>query len=177
MIAPRERIAMSQSETAERKILLSLGKAFPEEKADRNEWLRTLYEVNSAKFISNNGTIWSTGALMIPVSFAAFALPIQAKITSGWAMMLLAFASTWILLTWIVIAENYRAFQNKSVAIMTAIEAHVGLDFGSPKLNDLKHLRWVAGRGAIRKMRWILLFLLILGWLVEFITLQNKLYW
>lgn len=176
-------MAMSGDETELDRAVTGIGEALKRipTTPGRDEWLRTIYNGRVNRFVLDNGTIWRTGAIMVPISLAAFAVPVQKDVSSGWALLVLALASIFILLTWIWVSENHRAFQNKSIAIMTAIEREiVGFKdpWRSPKVNDLpRFLRIFTAKRTGQVSHWVLFAFLIVGWVLMFLALWHDLQW
>ena len=139
-----------------------IAKLTPHRDTPKNEWLRALYAAYTERFLSDNNRIWSTGAIMIPLSLAPFAiLPAITKLQDihFWVLSL---ASITVYLAWLVIADGHRQFQDKSVAWIAAIEQSIGIDAGSPKVGTY----WLTTVVTIRRMRIAILFELIIGWVV-----------
>ena len=141
-------------------------KTYLENNPNGEGWIKALHETYTQRFLSDNNRIWMTGGIMIPVSLAGFAIPVQSGSLSLLPLAVLGFASVGIMLSWLIIAENHRAFQNKSLAWVVAIEESLGLTdpFGAKIIDDSLFSGFV-GNGAVRLMRWFLLIGVILGWL------------
>lgn len=137
---------------------------------DSNSWLQILYENYSRRFLSDNDRIWGTGSILIPLSLAGFAAVVGLE-DLGWPhVAILMFASTTVMLIWLVIAENHRAFQQKSQAWLVAIERTIKLEgVGAPEVKGNVLNRLLTGKGAVQKMRWYLFFAVILGWIAVLI--------
>jgi hypothetical protein len=66
---------------------------------------------------------------------------------------------------WVVIAENHRAFQDKSRAWLIAIEQVIGLDGPEdPKIPAPGLAGLVTGKGAVQRVRWQLLGFVAVAW-------------
>lgn len=130
-------------------------------------WLRTLYESYTQRFLSDSSRIWITGLIMIPLSLAAFAaLPTIEKPTFI-HLLVLAIASVAVMVSWLVIAENHRAFQEKSRAWIVAIEETLGLEeTGGSKIRANLLNRMLTFAAAVQIMRWVLTFSVIIGWIL-----------
>ena len=104
---------------------------------------------------------------MIPLSLAVFAaLPSIQKPTTI-QLGILALASISIMVSWLIIAENHRAFQEKSRAWIVAIEETLGLQkTGDSKISVNLPNRILTFRGAAQIMRWGLTFTLTIGWVL-----------
>lgn len=145
----------------------------PLSESERQEWLRTIYQVRAERFLADNKTIWTTGGIMVPVALAAFVVPIYANVTSVPILLVLAVASLALTFMWIWIAENHRAFQNASMDAMDAIEQDVVGYRAGRKRSDLpRALRWLGGEQAGRWALWVLLALQTLGWIVMIIAIR-----
>src|SRR3989344_4582485 len=77
---------------------------------DPNAWLQTLYQNYANRFLSDNGRIWSTGSILIPLSLAGFAAVVGLDAPRWPHVVVLMFASIALMFIWLVIAENHRAF-------------------------------------------------------------------
>jgi hypothetical protein len=86
-----------------------------------DEWLRCLYSTYHARFLADNDKIWGNGRVMISFSLSAFGIYAAYRPTF-FGTCVLALASVSLLLVWLVNAETHRAFQNKSLAWLLAIE-------------------------------------------------------
>lgn len=132
---------------------------------DPNDWLQTLYQNYANRFVLDNGRIWSTGSILIPLSLAGFAAVVGLSDPRWPHVVVLMFASTAIMFIWLVIAENHRAFQQKSEAWLAAIERTIKLEgVGGPKVKDNLGNRLLTGKGAVQSMRWYLFLAIVLGW-------------
>ena len=129
----------------------------------KGEWLRTLYDAASERFLSDNGRIWTTGAIMIPMSLAPFAVLPAIHKPVAVHFWILGLASLTVYLAWLIIADVYRQFQDKSLAWIIAIQQTIGLmNTGKPKVGEY----WLTRLVTIRRMRYAILAELIAGWLV-----------
>ena len=139
-----------------------------EGRSDKEEWLRSFYQLYTQRFLSDNNHIWTTGAIMIPASLAGFAVVAGANNITIGPIVVLGIASTLLMFSWVVIGENHRAFQNKSLAWIKAIEKVVGInDTFCPKILDEGSVGFVVKSGMVQEMRWGLLLLVFLGWVVD----------
>lgn len=180
-----QRTKASEFEETVSKIEAALRQSFPEgstetEISERGAWLRTIYEGRSQRFLQDNQTVWRTGAIMVPVSFGALIVPFEHPIISSVEFFALAVASILVLFFWIWIVENHRAFQDKSMATMIAIERAIlkYRDPEGPKVNSLpRRLRWMVGRQAGVGSYWILFSALSLLWLVTCFAKWSSLQW
>ena len=139
--------------------------------SQKSKWLELLYEENSKMMISDNRNIWTTASIMIPLSFAPLIALSSIQHPNDFQINILALASIIIISTWLVIAENHRAFQEKSRAWMIAIEETIGLqNIGINKIFVNIFNRVLTFRGAVQIMRWGLVILMIIGWRLIYIN-------
>lgn len=132
-----------------------------------DEWLRTLYQAYTERFLSDNGRIWTTGSIMISLSLGAFALLPTIGSPRPIHFIVLGLVSSAILASWLVIAENHRAFQAKSLAWIVAIEQSLGLqDTGPAKIAGAQITQILSSRGAVQLSRWVLTVSVALGWVL-----------
>lgn len=145
-----------------------LRRAFPDlSDANSQEWLRAIYQNRAARFASDNDAIWKTGAVMIPVSLGAFIVPMQVNLHSVWQELVLAIASIGLMFLWLMISVNLRAFQDKAVAEIIAIERDVvGYhDPAGPKVIEFPN--WMAGMTTSLAgfyTNWALFGFVVVGW-------------
>lgn len=120
-----------------------------------DEWLRFLYDNYHKRFLSDNERIWDNGKLMIPFSLAAFGIYANIDCPSWVQLTVLGIASSALSILWLINAENHRAFQNKSIAWVMAIEKLIGLDIRVVKISDDNLNRILSSRAAVRRsIRW-----------------------
>jgi hypothetical protein len=127
------------------------------------EELALLYAQYVARFLSDNGRIWVTGSIMIPLGLSGFALISTIKDPTLWRLVPVAIVSTAIILIWNWIADHHRAFQDRSMAWIVAIEKvliersgasyPVFVKIGAPLLS-------------VRLVRWSLVAIVVLAWVV-----------
>jgi len=130
-----------------------------EKQFDPQKPLEALLKHYTDRMLSDNERIWRTGALFVPISLAAFAAFAALKCPHWWHVLVLGLPSFGLMLAWIVIAENHRAFQQKSEAWIVAILQVLGLD--GPRQVKVKaggREARVTRKGAIQNMRWYLLY-------------------
>jgi hypothetical protein len=128
-----------------------------------DEWLRTLYQSYHQRFLSDNHRIWITGGILISVSLATFAVPVQLGCLPFAPLLVLGFASISLMFSWIIIAENHRAFQEKSRAWIVAIEEIIDIqDTASSKISE----NWITRSMRVQTMRWFLGLGVLAGWAV-----------
>lgn len=132
------------------------------ETAERDEWLRLLYDRYTERFMKDNDRIWSTGAIMIPLSLGGFVALATIQVVTVAHVLSLALASIALMLFWEVTAENHRAFQQKSEKWIKAIEEEIGLtDTGGPKADAHR-----IAKLRVQAVRWYLFGFTVLCWLI-----------
>ena len=134
---------------------------------DPNDWLKTLYNAFGNRMLSDNERIWRTGAILVPLSLSAFAALVATTPLRPWKVAVLGAASSVLLWFWLVIAENHRAFQQKSEAWLLAIQEAVGFErAGGPKIEGNALNRFLIFPAAIQAMRWVLAVGVTVAWIV-----------
>ena len=132
---------------------------------DPGKLLESLFKHYTDRMLSDNERIWRTGALFVPISLAAFAALTAVKCLQVWQILVLGAPSIGLMFAWIVIAENHRAFQQKSEAWLTAIQRVIGLEGPRQvKVEAGGREGLVTRKGAIQNMRWYLLYGVIAAW-------------
>ncbi len=133
----------------------------------RDEWLRTLYENYTQRFISDNERIWTTGAIMIPLSLSGFVALTAIEQVKTVHLVFLAAASFLVILVWLIIAENHRAFQQRALVWTEAIECVLGLEGAcKSKVRGGFLNRLLTFSGAVQFVRWGLTGLVLTGWVI-----------
>lgn len=145
---------------------------------DPQKTLEALLKHYTDRMLSDNERIWRIGALFLPISLAAFAAFTSVKCLQVWHALVLGIPSIGLLFAWIVIAENHRAFQQKSEAWIIAIHRILGLDGpATPKVAAGGREARVTRKGAIQNMRWYLLYAVTTAWGIIFLcTVVSWLY-
>lgn len=134
---------------------------------DPNDWLKTLYNAFGNRMLSDNERIWRTGAILVPLSLSAFAALVAMNSLRPWKVLVLGSASSALLWCWLIIAENHRAFQQKSEAWLLAIQETVGFErAGGPKVKGNAPNRFLIFSAAIQGMRWVLAVGVTAAWAV-----------
>ena len=132
---------------------------------DKDQWLRTLYDSYNKRFLSDNNRIWTTGSIMIPLSLAGFAALPTLQCPPFISLLSLALASTAVIVSWLLIAENHAAFQEKSLAWIIAIEETVGLkNTGGAKITSNLINRIFTFKAGVQFARWGITAGVIAGW-------------
>ena len=132
-----------------------------------HEWLRALYASYTTRFISDNNRIWVTGSIMIPLALSGFALLPTIEKPTIKLLLPIALASSVVLLAWNLIADNHRAFQEKSFAWLTAIEEILDIDKPvAVKVQKGFLMGFASFKGAVRATRWFLFFAVVIVWVL-----------
>ena len=141
----------------------------PNNDPQKDEWLRKLYECYKDRFLSDNDRIWKTGSIMIPLSFAPLAILPSIESPETVHYVILGIASFLIYAIWLIIADNHRAFQNKSMAWIIAIEQSVNLvNTGEAKLGKSRFTEVIT----VKRMRYGVLIVLGILWVIAWIWWQ-----
>ena len=128
------------------------------------EDLLSLHATYAQRSTADNGLIWTTGSIMIPVALGLFGV---VSVTQVWWQLLAAAVSSVVLLgVWNLIAENHRVARLEWEARFAAIELAIKL--GSSGCRDLKE-DWLARlsmRLSVRWIRWILFVVVSFAWAI-----------
>ena len=136
-------------------------------KRDPNLWLRVLYSSYLSQMLSDNDNIWKTGAIFVPLSLAGFAAFVSLETPTLLQTFVLMFASFGLMVSWLIVAENHRAFQQKCNAWLVAIQEIInitGLKNVKVRGNFLNRL--LTFPAAVQIVRWALTVTLLIGWLI-----------
>lgn len=145
---------------------LSESKAFESELIEQIEkmdadqrkiWLPIFYDRYTERFFKDNEKIWSVGSIFIPLSLAGL---IYLKDMSFINTCLLAIGSIGLILFWVLIAENFRAYQHKSQVVCRSIEVYNGLTITRRKVNPHFSIKKIE----IHDVRWLTLWGIIFVW-------------
>jgi hypothetical protein len=143
---------------------LAASASSPEE---ASRWMRTLYAAYSERFLHDNAQIWANGRIMIPFALSAFGVYVGLRHPSTAHTLLLGFGSSALIAIWLINAENHRAFQNKSMAWIVAIERAIGVTNPlPPKVPDDPFNRLLSGGAAVQWLIRAFCFAIPLLWLV-----------
>ena len=135
-------------ETIEEKLRKFIEK---DDTSTKDQWLQTLYNNYHKRFLADNSQVWGNGRILVPVSLTAFGVYAGLETPTLHAALFLAFASISLIMLWLVNAEKHRAFQNKSMAWLVAIEKAIGLkDVVAPYLPDDAVNRFISRRGIVK---------------------------
>jgi hypothetical protein len=136
--------------------------------AEFNGWLLRLHEHYTDRMLADNSRIWQISAVFVPVALAAFAPLVAIKGLVHWShVLVLGMPSTALLWLWLVIAENHRAFQQKSESWLFAIEEARGFfsRHAPNKYPKRPYEKLVTFPRAVQKARWLLVIGVTLFWL------------
>jgi len=96
------------------------------------DWLARIYEARLQRFLHDNAKIWSTGALLVPLSLAPFLALGGIEQPQTAHFVFFGLASFVLMLLWLVIAESHRKYQDRSLEWMREIEHIVGASIRQP---------------------------------------------
>lgn len=137
------------------------------QKMDPAKALEALLKHYTDRMLTDNERVWRTGALFIPISLAAFAALTSIRCLQVWQVLVLGVPSTALMFAWIVLAENHRAFQEKSEVWIIAICAAMGLQATErPKSQFYGKYTRITRSGAIRELRWRLFYGVAIAWAI-----------
>ena len=126
------------------------------EPSERNRWLQSLHHDYTQRFTADNSRIFGSGAIMIPVSLAAFVVPVLAEDAGLLPLVVLGVGAIALMALWNLIADRYWAFQNAQRAWIVAVERTIGVtERPRPKVFPVHTAR--------RALTW----LVAIGWLVN----------
>ncbi len=126
--------------------------------------LLSLHQSYAMRFVADNGNIWSTGAVFVPIAYAGPAVFFSLADRAWVALFGIMSASLGLAISWFFVAEGHRAFQNRSMSVLRGIEMKLGLEIGSPKLPDPDALARFGSRPAVATVRRSILALLVVLW-------------
>lgn len=119
-----------------------------------------VYETRRELFLNDNNRIWSTGALLVPLSLAPFlALTQFDGRPEDEHFVLLGVASVFLMAFWLLISERHRRYQIRSYDEMRAMEGdrpRVPLGGWAPSVHfvRLAMLFGVVGLWAVAYLLW-----------------------
>jgi hypothetical protein len=127
-----------------------------------NEWLKIVYKASFDRMLSDNERIWRTGQLFVSISLGAFAALVALKSpVKPWMVVVLGTASSSLMWTWLIVADNHRAFQQKSDAWLLAIHQVIGINDPLPaKIGGSLRTKG----DMVQKVRWALAIGVTLSW-------------
>jgi hypothetical protein len=130
-------------------------------------WLMTLYKARSERMLSDNERIWKTGNIFVPISLSAFAALLAIKDVKSSQVLTIGLASFALIWFWIIIAENHRAFQQKSDEWLVTIQKKIGINYtGSGKVKGNLLNRMSTSSGAVQGTRWALAIGITAAWVL-----------
>jgi hypothetical protein len=130
--------------------------------------LERAHEKYTQLYLSDNNRIWSTAAIMVPLSLGAFVVLASMDKPTIVQVIVLALASWLLMAVWFIIADNHRAFQEVSLERTRQIEELWGMrrqPRNKEKGRGLFGFIGLVGPGGVRRMRKWLLWLVAIGWL------------
>jgi hypothetical protein len=137
-----------------------------EEAQLKHGWLQTYYSALNDRFLADIDRIWSTGAIMIPLSLgAAVALVTIDERTISDAVFL-AVPSIMLIVFWNLIVRRNKYFQDRSMKAMELIEAAVSEKAGIEVRKGEPEGWWFA----IHNLRRIFVRGIIAFWVLTLLT-------
>ncbi len=131
------------------------------------EEMSLLYSQYVARFLSDNSRIWITGSIMIPLGLSGFALLSTMREPTFWRLIPIAIVSIAIILIWNWIADHHRAFQDRSMAWIVAIEQLLIERSGQ---TYPRFIKVGAPLLSVRLFRWSLSAVVIAAWVIVLIA-------
>ena len=141
-----------------------------------DDWLIALFEHYSSQMRADNERIWTTGSLFLPLSFAPFVVFAGIAAPKLWHVLICGSPSIALIYAWMVIADNHRAFQQKSEAWLIAIQQVQELD--PPRFVKLPIKGWerfFTGPGEVQKMRYRIFVFTMVAWFILFLAVVYEL--
>jgi hypothetical protein len=126
--------------------------------------VQLLYTKYFDRFVNDNNRIWYTGNLFIPLSLAGL---IGIGPLSLTPTIILGVSSIFLMLCWVLVAENHRAFQTRAQVVTEAIESYLGLTIKGGKLAPHWALKWKlfgVDVFTVQHIRWQMLIVVIVIW-------------
>lgn len=149
-----EEVKKNDFRTTVDNIKIELGKIKSKNKDSYQDWMKVFFNYYADRFEMDNERIWKIGAIFIPLALSPLALLTKIESLRGWDLYILAFISIILIWVWLFIAENQRAFWQKSEAWIVAIKEMVGIEnIESRKLQRGSLNKKFTFRGAIQRMR------------------------
>lgn len=133
----------------------------------QEKWLETLYNHYSERFNEDNNKIWTTASIFIPTSLAGFIAFATIENPSFLQIVGLMAGSLALLTIWLFIAENHRAFQDKSLAWIIAIEKVIGIsDTTDTKIKTSRLTKLLTGSFGVQKAYAFLVLAVFFVWTI-----------
>ncbi|MFZ2444773.1 MAG: hypothetical protein WAW37_00305 [Syntrophobacteraceae bacterium] len=152
---------------------------------ENGDWLRSIYISYKDRFISDNNRIWTTAAIIVPLSFSPLVFLPKLNNMNIVYFIALALASLSLMLFWLLTAEAHRSFQNKSMTWLIAIEEIIlgvkdedvkGGPIRKSKVADPiptwlpKMIRQLLeSNRTVQRIRWRAFYALLLCWFIAFL--------
>lgn len=114
----------------------------------RVEELIGLYATTNDRFIADNATIWTTGAIFVPAAYAAPVVFFSLERQTWAAFLGLSFVSVILALGWLFIAEKQKVFQTAHMDRSEALEQMLGI----PPSRKRSDLRWAPARMLVERV-------------------------
>jgi len=116
---------------------------------ESEEWLKEIYKHYQSRFLSDNNRIWTTAAILVPLSVAPFAVLAKGSVLTTMQLLLMAIVSSMFLIAWLFIADVHKEYQNRSDKIINAIEKKIGFVFNHVPQKKIRagNTRWLMACG------------------------------
>ncbi len=137
-----------------------------------SDWLRHLHKEHHARFLADNNRIWASAQILIPASLVLFAALASFREPPTFMIeSIFALVSTTLIVFWHVIAETHKAFQQKSLAWMVAIEEEIGLiTKDTPQRVYSGDIKCLVKKDILPHTRQIVVLLVLLAWFAVLIS-------
>ncbi len=110
-----------------------------------------LLTITNNRFIADNSTIWTTGAIFIPAAYAGPAIYFTLAQQTWGAFLGLATVSLALSIAWLFISEIHRAFQDEHSERSEALQLILGLTRG--EVGNSSHVQRSLLRAILRRAR------------------------
>lgn len=137
-----------------------------EEAELKHGWLQTYYSALNDRFLADIDRIWSTGAIMIPLSLGAAVALVTIDERTLWDAIFLAVPSIMLIVFWDLIVRRHNYFRDRSLRTMELIEAAVRSQPGL-EIRKVEPEGWYL---AIHKLRRIFVIGIVAFWLLTLLT-------
>ena len=160
------------------KSLVEMSKTQKKTGYDTDKWLETLYNHYSERFNEDNNKIWTTASIFIPTSLAGFVAYTTIENPSILQIFVLMTGSLALLTIWLFIAENHRAFQDKSLAWIVAIERVIGVrDTPNSKITISRLTKFLTRSFGVQKAYAFLILAVLIVWVTILISKISCRFW
>lgn len=129
------------------------------------EQLIGLHQSYAMRFVADNGNIWMTGSIFVPVAYAGPAVYYSLQDRTVNALLAVMCVSVGLIVAWFFVAEGHRAFQNKSQGVMWGIEMKLGVRVGRPKVREQDPWSDVGSLPRIAAVRRGIMLFLVVIWI------------